>query len=349
MQGSIRKIVVGSVFFLITCGAAVTAYLAEGWSLLDAIYMVVITVFGVGYGETRPIDDPSLRVITILVIVLGCSSLIYITGGFIQMITEGEINKALGARRKNKHIDRMSGHAIICGFGRVGRVLARALESEGHSFVVIDSNHDRVRQADELGYKALQGDASEEEILENAGIKRARVLATVLPQDTLNVFITLSARDLNSTIEIIARAEDPATEKKLQRSGADRVVLPSAIGADRIAQLITCPSAEALLQADTKHLSESLEAAGLKMNDVQIPNDSPIEGQTVAHALTQAMTGLLLVAIVKPDGTILRPVPKGEVLHSGDKLTLLGSAEDVTRAVKRVGGQVEMLYRGVKH
>lgn len=349
MQGSLRKIVVGSIIFLLTCGAAVLAYLASGWSLLDAIYMVIITVFGVGYGEIRPIDDPSLRVITILVIVLGCSSLIYITGGFIQMITEGEINKALGNRRKNKDIDRMNGHAIICGFGRVGRVLTSALAAESHAFVVVDANQDRVRQAEELGYKALQGDASEEEVLQNAGIKRARVLATVLPEDTLNVFITLSARDMSPTIEIIARAENPSTEKKLQRSGANKVVLPSSIGADRIAQLITCPSAEALLEADTKKLGETLEAVGLKMHEVHIPADSPLVGQTVAYAQNQALSGLLLVAIVRPGGVILRDAPKTEILQPGDSLTLLGHSEDVVKAVKRVGGDVQMLYRGVRH
>jgi len=349
MQGSIKKIVVGSLFFLIICCAAVGAYLASGWSLLDAVYMVIITVFGVGYGEIRPVEEPGLRIVTIFVIVLGCSSLIYITGGFIQMITEGEINKALGSRRKNKDIDRMSGHAIVCGFGRVGRVLARTLAAERHPFVVVDAEPERVRQAEELGYKAVEGDASDEEVLANAGISRARVLATVLPEDTLNVFITLSARDLNADLEIIARAESPSTEKKLRRSGADRVVLPSSIGADRIAQLITCPSAEAVLEIDSKKLSESLETVGLKMHEVRIPEDSPLAGETVGAACSDAFAGLLLVAIVRADGTILRNASKNETLQAGDGLTLLGHGEDLPRAVKRVGGGLEMRYRGVRY
>jgi voltage-gated potassium channel len=349
MQGSIRKIVGGSVFFLITCSIAVAAYLASGWSLLDAIYMVIITVFGVGYGEIRPVEDPSLRVLTILLIVLGCSSLICITGGFTQMITEGELDRALGKHRQNKHIDRMSGHAIICGFGRVGRVLTAALKAEGQAFVVVDSNHERVVQADELGYKAVQDDASEEDVLECAGVKRARVLATVLPEDTLNVFITLSARDLNPNLEIIARAENPATEKKLKRSGADRIVLPSAIGADRIAHLITCPSAEAVLELDSQKLGESLETVGLKMHEVHILADSPLAGESIGDALTRSLAGLLIVAIVRPDGTIIRDCSKNEVLQVGDGLTVLGHAEDVAKAVKRVGGELQMLYCGARH
>lgn len=349
MQGSIRKIVVGTTIFLTTCLTAVIGYMASGWTLLDSIYMVIITIFSVGYGEVRPIDQPNLKVFTILVIVVGCSSLIYITGGFIQMITEGEIDKALGARRKTKVIDRMSGHAIICGFGRVGRVLAKALKAEGQTFVVVDDNLERVRQAEELGYHAIQGNATEEEALENAGIKRARVLATVLPEDTLNVFITLSVRELNADVEIISRAENPATEKKLLRSGANRVVLPSAIGADRIAQLITCPSAESILAGDVRQLGESLEAAGLKMNEVQIGEESILAGETVGGALHGALAGMLLVAIVKTGGEVLRSPGKNEALRAGDKLIVLGHADDVPQAMRRATGQSARQYRGVRY
>lgn len=349
MQGSLKKIVVGSLFFLAVCGAATVAYWGAGWSLLDALYMVVITVFGVGYGEIRPVEDPVLRVITIFVIVLGCSSLIYITGGLIQMMTEGEIQKALGARRKNKAIDRMSEHTIICGFGRVGQVLARRLTEEGRGFVVVDTELPRVQRAEEQGYNAVRGDASDEDVLRSAGISRARVLATVLPNDALNVFITLSARELNSKLEIIARAEDPSTEKKLRRSGADRVVLPSAIGADRIAQLITCPSAEQILEADGRQLSESLERAGLKLHDVHVGEDSPLAGMTAGAALSEAFQGFLLLAVVRADGEVLRNVSNDEELRAGDGLTLLGRAEDVPRALRRAGGEREMQFRGVRY
>ncbi len=204
MQASVNKIVVGGSLFFATCTAAVIGYYLAGWGLLDAIYMVIITIFGVGYGEVRPLADPTLKVFTIGVIIIGCSSLIYITGGFIQMVTEGQINKALGARKTAKGVGRLRGHTIICGFGRVGRILARELKAAGRMFVIVDAEGKRVAQADEMGYIAINGDASEEGTLRSAGIDRARVLATVLPNDAINVFITLTARDLNDQLEIIA-------------------------------------------------------------------------------------------------------------------------------------------------
>lgn len=121
-----RRIFVGAVFFGLTCLIAVGGYMVAGWSLLDAIYMVVITVFGVGYGETKPLTSPGLKVFTMTVIVAGCSSGIYTVGGFVQMLAEGEINRVLGTRRMSKGIERLVGHAIICGYGRVGRMLTRS-------------------------------------------------------------------------------------------------------------------------------------------------------------------------------------------------------------------------------
>src|SRR5262249_2783327 len=149
---------------------AVVGYMIAGWSLLDAIYMVIITVFGVGYGEAQPLRNPQLKVFTMGVIVAGCSSGIYVVGGFVQMLAEAEINRAPGTRRMSKGIEKLKGHALICGYGRVGQMLAHDLMAAEHPLVVIDSDEGRVQEAQAAGYLAVRGSASEEQTLLAAGI-----------------------------------------------------------------------------------------------------------------------------------------------------------------------------------
>jgi voltage-gated potassium channel len=239
MRQSIKNILTGVVCFLLIAIMAVTGYVLSGWSLIDSIYMVIITVFGVGFGEIGPMT-PTLRAFTMLVIVAGYVSVVYIVGGFIQVITEGEFNRALGARRMTREIASLKDHVIICGFGRIGQILARKLVEARMPFVVLDSNPDRIAAAEARGYLVRLGNAADEVILESAGIERAKVLASVLPDDAINVFITLTARNLNSELIIVARGEFPSTEKKLRQAGADHVVLPAEIGALRLSHIITC-------------------------------------------------------------------------------------------------------------
>lgn len=227
----------GVTFFVCTILVATVGYVLAGWGWVDAFYMVTITVFGVGYGEINPIESPWLKFFTIGVIFAGCSSLIYVIGGIIQMLAEGEIERMLGVRNRCREIGSLSDHTIICGYGRIGQMLATELSESGEDFLVLDCNPERVERAIHDGYLAMEGNCVRDESLQEAGIFRARVLATVLPDDADNVFITLTARGMSDAIRIIARAESPCTESKLIRSGANHVVIPAAIGAVRVAQL----------------------------------------------------------------------------------------------------------------
>ncbi len=351
MNSSMRRILTGAVFFGITCVTAVSGYMLAGWTLLDSIYMVIITVFGVGYGETQPLKNAELKVFTMGVIVAGCSSGIYVVGGFVQMLAEGEINRALGTRRMSKGIEKLSGHALICGFGRVGQMLAHDLKVAEQPLVVIDNNEGRVQEAQNAGFLAVRGSASEEQTLVVAGIDRARVLATVLPDDSANVFITLTARELNPSIEIIARAESPSTEKKLLRSGANRVVMPALIGATKIAHMITCPSAEDLL-AETVgklKLNEELKQIGLEMTEIEIKPGMPLAGQTVADVELTGSGGLVIVAIRKADGTVVRDPRPDVPLCVGDIFVILGHSNALPQVARRVSARVAMVYRGRVH
>ena len=154
-------------------------YILAGWTLLDAIYMVVITIFGVGYGEVKPLETASIRVFTILVIIAGALSVAYIVAGFGQLVTEGEIRRALYLRQMTQDIQSLSNHVIVCGYGRMGQMLTQQLTADGQRFIVLDRNPERTNQALEQGYLVYLGNAVDETHLQAVGINRARALATV--------------------------------------------------------------------------------------------------------------------------------------------------------------------------
>jgi voltage-gated potassium channel len=312
---------VGVVMAVFTVG-----YRIAGWTWSDAFYMVIITAFSVGFGEVHPVTDPWLRAWTIALIVLGCTGIIFITGTFVQWLTEAQIQRALGGKRMENEIEKLKNHAIVCGFGRIGRMIASQLEQGGIPFVILDQAPDRVAEAREAGWLTMQGEATDEAVLRSAGINRARVLATVLPNDAANVFITLSARNMNPAIQIIARGEVPSTERKLLQAGANRVVLPAHIGADRIAHLILHPNARELLGGQTKasvdfehHLSE----LGLDMEEIEIGPASPWVHRSLSEVEKDAAGRLLAVAILRKEGgTDMNPSPTA-MLFPGDALVVL--------------------------
>lgn len=350
MQGSFQRIVTGTIFFALTVILAVLGYMWFGWTPLEAVYMVVITIFGVGYGEVKPLESPIEKIFTILVIIAGTSSAVYIVGGFVQMVTEGEINRALDTQRKQRSIAGLKDHTIICGFGRIGQVLTNQLTETQQSFLVIDSNPVRVELAENKGYLALEGLATDEAILQAAGIERAKVLATVLPDDATNVFITLTARGLNPKLMILARGELPSTEKKLKLAGADRVVLPAAISAMRLASLIARPTALDFLEQSTElgYLSELLSQIDVQMDELAVAADSLLVGKTVRELEVRGKGTFIVVALRRPDGqTIVHP-NQSLVLNSGDTLIILGHQSDIPQFARHYELNPKMRYRGAR-
>lgn len=329
MQGPFQRIFTGTIFLVITIIVAVVGYSLSGWSLLDALYMVVITIFGVGYGEVKPLDSPALKIFTIFTIIAGTTSAVYIVGGFVQMVMEGEINRALDARRMTHKLEILEEHVIICGFGRIGQILAREMAEAKQPFVIIDNNVDRVTEAKALGYLVECGNATDEVILQRAGIERAKVLATVLPDDAINVFITLTARGLNSNLAILARGESPSTEKKLRQAGADHVVLPAAIGALHLAHLITQPATLDFLEhqnSDSHQLNELLARLDLQIDDLAVPSNSPLVGQTIGDISQGAF---IVVALRRADGTIITHPNQTMVLSEGDTVIVMGHCHNI--------------------
>ncbi len=350
MHLSHKRLLSTLVFFLLTCVLVASVYVAHGWAPSDALYMVVITIFGVGYGEVRPIDTLALRTVTMMLIVVSYGCVIYIAGGFVQMVMEGEINRAMSKRRMTRGIEELKGHTILCGFGRAGRILAGELQRSAAPFVVVDLDESKLTDAESLGMLVLQGDASEESVLESAGIAKARVLATVLPNDAANVFITLTARELNPNVEIVARAENPATERKLLRSGANRVVLPAVIGGQRMAHLITRPGAEQMLAEveGNEELQHELDQIGIKLDELSITAGSPLDGQRVSDIELKGNRSFLIVAVRRPTGEIILDPPGECPLTQGDAVIVLGHSGELPQLARRYCGAREILYRGAR-
>ncbi len=350
MNESFRRVLTGAIFFIITMIVATCGYIMAGWSILDSVYMVVITVFGVGFGEVRPITDPTLRIFTILVIIAGTTSAVYTVGGVVQMFTEGEINRALGVRRMIKTIETLNQHVIICGFGRMGQILSREMKEANRPFVIVDSNAGRITEAQELDYLVVTGNATDEEVLELAGVKRARFLATVLPDDAANVFITLTSRGLNANLNILARGEFPSTERKLRLAGADHVVLPATIGALRMARIVTHPASTDFLDQNdgSNTLNELLIQLDVQLDELHIAKGSPLIGGFVKDLEIQDNTTFIVVALRRADGFTITNPSNTVTVHEGDTVIVIGHRGDLPKLAARYTRKRDMRYRGAK-
>jgi len=318
-----RGLFIGGAAFLGVIITGTILYRLEGWTLSDAFYMVIITVFSVGYEEVEPVATPTLRHITECIIVAGDASKVYFVGSFVGFITGGEIGKVMEEHRKSKNIESISDHAIICGYGRIGQVLARDLSSKKFPFLVLDNNAERVALAQSHGFQALIGDAGDEGTLSEAHIERAVVLATVLPNDMINVFITLTARNMRPTLRIIARAEDPATEKKLKQAGANEIILPAFVGGMQIANSITHPSLDSILKDAGRHLKNDLRDLGIEIIEHPIVANGVDDRKTLQQLLRGIETGCMVLAVKKPDGSLLQHPPATYRLEADDVVTLL--------------------------
>jgi len=325
-RSSNKNLVVGSALIALVIALGTAGYMGAGWKFSDAFYMVVITIFSVGYGEVHPIDTLWLHFLTVSLIVLGCTGMIFMTGALVQFLTAVELQRFLGIKRMKNEIEQLKGHVIVCGFGRIGNMLARELKDGKTSFIIVERAEGRIAEARGLGYLAVQGEATDEGVLREAGVTRARVLATVLPDDAANVFITLSARSLNKALHIIARGEVPTTEGKLLQAGADEVVLPTHIGAERIAELILFPKTAELIRNDERMrgLERSLHSLGLDLEVLPAADGSRFANQSIEQIERQAGGAFLIVAINRTDGsTITRPPPSTRI-EAGDGVVLIG-------------------------
>ena len=318
-RSSVRRMRLGFSAVLAVIGLGVIGYVSLGWTPFDALFMVVITISGVGFGEVRPMGSPAERIHTMLIIALGMVAVAYTIAGFVQFLTEGEIQRLLGRQRMRRQIDMLGGHTVVAGFGRVGLLVCQELSAAEIAFVVIERAAERLAEIERNGYLHVTGDATEENTLREAGLDRAKVLVTAMASDAETVFITLTARQMAPKVMIVARAEQPSTLKKLRQAGADHVVLPAAIGAHRIVSLLTNPTAVEFAELVTQRSSLAIE-----MDDVPIRPGSPLESKTLRDADIGRRTGVIVIAVKRADGRVEFPPSGDEPFALGDSIVVLG-------------------------
>lgn len=317
----IRNGLLGMVSVLVF---GVAGYVSLGWKPFDALYMVVITLSTVGYGEVQPIESFLERSHTILLIALGTLAVGYTLSALISFITEGEIQHLLGSHRVRKQIQELKDHVIVAGYGRMGRLLCAELRSAGVPFILIDRTGDLNSEFESLEILYLTGDATEEDMLSAAGLERAKALVTTIPSDAENVFITLTARQMAPHVQILARAEQPSTQKKLIQAGANQVVLPAAIGASRIVSLLTNPSAVEFTELVTQR-----SRLAIQMEEVPVLVKGPLVGRTLRDADIGRRTGVMVIAIKRAIGSVEFPPASDTPLSTGDTIVLLGKRDNL--------------------
>ncbi len=320
----LQRIARGGMLLLAVVGIAVVGYRIFGeYSWLEAAWLVVVTISTVGYSETSTLSPP-LQLLTIFVILVGMSAAAYTFGGLIQLLFAGEIDRLIGMRRMTSEIATLKDHVIICGFGRMGQCLAAELKSHRRNSVILEINPDRLREADDLGYACLTGDATEETTLISAGIERAKTLVAALSGDAENVFLTLTARNLNSKLQIVARADQVSTEKKLRQAGADRVVMPTVVGSRQMARVITRPTT-----ADLIDLVSQREFADLELDELRVSESSKLVGMTIGETKAHRDHNLLLVAIQSAAGKMTFNPKATHRLDADEVVILMGHTGDI--------------------
>jgi voltage-gated potassium channel len=307
-------------------------YFLEGWPLFDALYMTVTTLTTVGYGEVHPLSVKG-RTFTMLLLLGGVFTLVYTATEIIRAIVSGEVRSMLGRQVMERSLAELTNHMIICGFGRMGRQVCHEFASQRLPFVVIEREAAELEDFRMPAGIALHGDATSDEVLQRAGVARARALVAVVASDADNLYITLSARLLNERVFIVARAEDELTERKLVRAGANRVVSPYAIGGFRVAQAVLRPTVVDFIELATR--SEYLE---IQIEEACIAAASPLAGSTLRDSRLRQDRGIIIVAIKKASGQMVFNPPADAVMEVGDTLITLGRREELD--------QLDALARG---
>lgn len=311
---------------VIFCGT-IGYYFIEGWPLFDAFFMTIITISTVGYREIRPLTDIG-RIFTLFVIFFGVGTLFYTLAVGVESMIEGHITNLFGKRRIMKELSKIKNHYILCGYGRVGQEIAKELHKSKVPFVLVEKNTEPASIAIDNGITTIRGSATEDDILIEAGIKKAKGLLTALPKDADNVFVALSAKTLNPDIFIVARAEEAETGKKLLHAGADRVVSPYRIGGRRMANLLVKPLICDYL--DTVTHGHRLE---YELEEVYLDKDSILIGKTIGESKIRDMTGALILAIQR-DGEFNSNPSAATSLRTGDYLLAIGTSEQLESFMK---------------
>ncbi len=328
------RLAAGAVLLLLLIAFGAAGYvMIEGWSVGDAVYMTVITITTVGFHEVQPLSGGG-RVFTVFVALFGVGVAFYILTTLVQTVIEGELAEVLGVRRMQARIESLREHYILCGFGRVGEEIGRELEERGVPFVVVEHNAEPLERARQRGILCVEGDASQDAILTKAGIERARALMAASDSDSGNTYITLTAKALNPALFVVARVGQPASRERIRRAGADRVVSPYSLAGRRMVL--------SALQPLTLDFVDVIAAGGQDeqlLAELEVSQESVVADRPV-HDVMRECRATTLLAVQRPDGSVLAGPRGSYVLRPGDRLMLLSNEAEMEE-LGRIGELAE--------
>jgi voltage-gated potassium channel len=334
----VRHLLIAVIVILILLFTGTTGYrLIEGWPFLDALYMTVITITTVGYGEIRQLSEEG-RIFTVFLIMSSFGVMGYIVTSTAQTLIAGQIRMALGRRKLEKKVKRLKNHYVLCGYGRIGSFIAREFDAEHVPFVVVEKDPEKVKLLEEDGFPYIEGDAIDDENLISAGVERATCLVAATGSDADNLYITLSTRSLNPNIYILSRAAEAGAEKKLLTAGANRVVSPYLIGAARMLNAVLRPNIVEFvdLVVERKHLE-------LQLEEITVEDDSRFKGKSLQESGIRRDLGLIVVATKKASGEMIFNPSSETLIEKGDILIALGEKKHLEMLEKLVKS-VETLH-----
>src|SRR5437016_2657521 len=296
----------------------------EGWPLADSFYVTVQTLTTVGYGDQTPHSGAG-RFFAVLVMLIGVGGVALAVSTIVQSVVQSELVATFGQRRRSRKMSNLRDHYIICGSGRVGSHLVRDLLAANESFVVIENDQQRAAEFSQRGVNVLVGDATLEESLRDVGVEHARGLAACLPNDADNVYVVLTARDLNPNLRIVARAAEEQAEAKLLRAGANHVIAPTIIGGHRMAVALTKPAVSEFMDSITAN------ELGLGFEQVEVDAASSLVGQELRSTSIRAELDVVIISIRRQDGQIVFNPAGDAMIENGDILIAIGRTESLTR------------------
>lgn len=299
--------------------------LIEGWEFLDALYMTIITISTVGFSEVHHISKAG-RLFTIVLVFFGVGFTLYIAAAVVQFMVEGRIRIILGRRRLEKKIDRMKNHYIVCGYGRIGRVLCKNLKRKPLDLVVVEKNPELTSVMDADGVLYISGDAADEENLIRAGIKRAKGLVAVLASDADNVFLVLTARQLDPDLLIIARASQEESKSKLRAAGANTVESPYDMGAASMAHRIIRPTVTSFLALAFAHKRKDIQ-----MEEIPVSASSDLVNVMLKDTGIRQKYNLIIIAIKKQDNSMLFNPSFEATIEVGDTVIAVGEEANLQK------------------
>jgi voltage-gated potassium channel len=303
-------------------------HLIEGWNFLESLYTTIQTISTVGYGDYTPQTGEG-KLFTIILIIFGVGTMLYTVGMLAETMVEGRLRALAGKGKQGKMIEKIKNHYIICGCGRIGQLICRELKADKMDFVVIDSDPEVIQKIEEEGFVYYRGDATQDKSLLGAGIKRAKGIVCVLPTDAENLYVILTAKELNPNIYVLSRSEEEESEHRLLRAGADRVMSPYILGGMRMAMAILRPA-----MLDFIEITTSRQSLELRMEEMSVCDGSPIIGKSLEESEIRHNFGLIIVAVKKDSGKMIFNPLANYVIEKGDKLIAMGEDDNVSRFTK---------------